>query len=360
MAVNRREFLGGGVLGSASLALAGHAGETNAATHRRGEMRCICLFLSGGMSSLDLWDPKPEAPAEIRSEFSPVDTAVPGMRISSLLPRVACITDKLAIVRSVTHGETEHPRAMSLMTPSPWIRASGPPSAGEFVREPHHAGRNAHEFPSEEHPRIAERIVRAAVPVDAPAILDAEASRSNSIVEAVGREPEAARRQYGNTDLGRSCLWARQQTEAGCPLIGIRSGHWDTHRNNSWCLKELLAPPFDKAFASLIEDLDRRGLLDSTLVVVTTEFGRSPRINPQAGRDHWPGAFSVLFAGGGVRPGQTVGATDRLGAAVTSRPVTPFDLDATIQRLLYGSAGSGPENGPRSAGAGRLAGELVA
>lgn len=360
MAVNRRGFLRNGVLGGASLALPFHARETRAATPRHGGIRCICLFMTGGMSSLDLWDPKPEAPAEIRGEFGPVETAVPGMRVSSLLPRVARITGQLAIVRSVTHGEAEHPRAISRMTPFPWVRASLPPSADEFVKVSKHVGRTSHEFLSVERGRIAERTDRATMSAETPVVFDAADRRLSSLFERVSREPEVVRRQYGSTDLGRSCLWARGRIEAGCPFVGIRSGHWDTHRKNNWCLKELLAPAFDQAFASLIEDLDQRGLLDSTLVVVVTEFGRSPRINPAAGRDHWPGAFSAVFAGGGVRPGQVVGATDRFGAIVTKRPVTPYDLDATIRHLLGEPASSGPENVPVAAGGGSPVGALVA
>jgi uncharacterized protein (DUF1501 family) len=326
LAVNRRDFLRTAALGSASLAPVLRAGETRAATLRGGRIQCIGLFLSGGMSHLDLWDLKPDAPAGIRGEFSPVDTAVPGIRVSSLLPRVARIADKLAIVRSMTHGEQEHPRATSLMAP------------GWFVND---------------------RVDPAAADRRSPLGADAALPRAGSLDEAVSQEPEAIERLYGPTDLGRSCLRARQRIEAGASFVGLRAGHWDTHRKNSWCLRELLAPAFDHAFAALIDDLDARGLLDSTLVVVATEFGRSPRINTGAGRDHWPGAFSVILAGAGIPGGQTIGATDRLGATVTDRPITPTDLEAAIGDLLRGSMGTSAESTPRCARVGRSMGGLV-
>jgi hypothetical protein len=147
------------------------------------------------------------------------------------------------------------------------------------------------------------------------------------------REPNRLRDDYGMTSLGQCCLLARRLVGAGCRFVSIETGHWDTHRENTRSLRDVLAPGLDRAFATLVSDLDRRGMLDSTLVVLTTEFGRTPRINSMAGRDHWPQAFSIVMAGGGVRPGIVIGATDRIGGAVTDRPITPGDMAATV---LYG------------------------
>tara|TARA_B100001939_G_C16490242_1_gene425223 strand:- start:61 stop:525 length:465 start_codon:yes stop_codon:yes gene_type:complete len=118
--------------------------------------------------------------------------------------------------------------------------------------------------------------------------------------------------------------------EAGCRFVAVENGHWDTHRRNTYSLRELLCPAFDQAIPALMDDLQERGLLEKTLVVVTTEFGRTPRINTLAGRDHWPNAFSILMAGAGIRGGQIIGATDKQGAEVTDRPITPEDMVATI------------------------------
>jgi uncharacterized protein (DUF1501 family) len=136
------------------------------------------------------------------------------------------------------------------------------------------------------------------------------------------------------TSIGQCCLLARRMVEAGCRFVSIENGHWDTHRKNTWSLRELLCPSFDQAVPALLNDLDQRGLLDSTLVVVTTEFGRTPRINALAGRDHWPNAFSVVMAGAGIKGGQVVGATDKHGASVADRPISPEDLTATILHKL--------------------------
>jgi uncharacterized protein (DUF1501 family) len=150
----------------------------------------------------------------------------------------------------------------------------------------------------------------------------------------IHREPAAVRERYGNTSLGQCCLLARRLVEAGCRFVTIENGHWDTHRKNTESLRQLLVPAFDQALPALLVDLAQSGLLDSTLVVVSTEFGRTPRINQLAGRDHWPGAFSVCLAGAGLKTGQTVGATDKHAAYVTDRPTTPADLAATILTVL--------------------------
>ena len=132
----------------------------------------------------------------------------------------------------------------------------------------------------------------------------------------IGRESEQTRDRYGMTSIGQCSLLARRLVEAGCRFVSIENGHWDTHRRNTWSLRELLCPSFDQAIPALLTDLEDRGLLDSTLVVVTTEFGRTPRINELAGRDHWPNAFSILMAGGGVRGGQVIGATDQVAGDI--------------------------------------------
>jgi Uncharacterized protein conserved in bacteria len=144
------------------------------------------------------------------------------------------------------------------------------------------------------------------------------------------REKAAVREWYGMTSFGQCSLLARRLVEAGCRFVSIENGHWDTHRENTKSLRDLLVPGLDRGFSALVADLKERGLLDSTLVVLTTEFGRTPRINTMAGRDHWPQAFSIVMAGGGVKPGIVIGATDKIGGTVTDRPITPPDMAATI------------------------------
>ena len=136
------------------------------------------------------------------------------------------------------------------------------------------------------------------------------------------------------TSIGQCCLLARRLVEAGCRFASVENGHWDTHRRNTWSLRELLCPAFDQAVPALINDLCDRGLLKDTLLVITTEFGRTRRINENAGRDHWPNAFSICMGGAGVRTAQVIGATDRQGASVTDRPVTPQDMATTILHVL--------------------------
>lgn len=150
----------------------------------------------------------------------------------------------------------------------------------------------------------------------------------------IDRESPATREAYGMTSLGQCCLLARRLVEAGCRFVSIENGHWDTHRKNSESLRDLLVPPLDQGVSALLNDLDERGQLDSTLVVLTTEFGRSPRINDMAGRDHWPQAFSIVMAGGGLKRGLTIGATDKQAASVVDRPITPSDMAATLLTAL--------------------------
>jgi Protein of unknown function (DUF1501) len=150
----------------------------------------------------------------------------------------------------------------------------------------------------------------------------------------IRREKDAVRERYGMTSLGQCCLLARRLVEADCRFVTIENGHWDTHRDNGRSLRDLLVPSVDRALPALLTDLKERGLLDSTLVVLSTEFGRTPRINSMLGRDHWPNAFSIVLAGGGVKGGRIIGATDKSGAYVTERPTTPGDMVATVLQAL--------------------------
>jgi uncharacterized protein (DUF1501 family) len=225
---------------------------------------CIVVWLPGGLSHLDTFDMKPDAPAEIRGEFRPIRTCVPGIRICEHLPRTARIMDKLTIVRSMRSGDTNHERAE---------RRLGLP-----------------------------RFVAAA----------------------------------SGGDLTTQCAVARRMVERGSRLVcvGRGAGDYDTHTGNFRRLRDELLPSFDRAFSSLVADLDGRGLLDTTLVAALTEFGRTPRINAQGGRDHHSSAWSVVLAGGGLQGGRVLGATDRTGTEVAEMPVSPEDLMGAISSVL--------------------------
>jgi uncharacterized protein (DUF1501 family) len=147
-------------------------------------------------------------------------------------------------------------------------------------------------------------------------------------------EPESVREKYGVTQIGQCALLARRMVEAGCRFIGVDAPGWDVHFNCFPSLAGDLIPPADRAFAALITDLEERGLLSETLVVMMGEMGRTPRVNAQAGRDHWSMAQCILFAGGGTKPGQIIGATDKQAAAPVSDPVSVSDLLRTIHTLL--------------------------
>lgn len=408
---DRREFLRVGTLAGLSLAEVlrlqhacasepAAAGNSTQDTQPKKELNCIFIFLIGGMPHQDMWDLKPNAPSEIRGEFEPISSAVPGIQISDVLPRIAQVTDKLAILRSLTHGDSDHGRGYHIMMtgkapgagdfngnannnhhPSlgsmvarlgrpgalpPYIsvpnflNSGGPaflgPSYGPFVIEadpaqPDFSVRDI-SVPgamTTERSMLRQQALReinrleqqteAAAQVKS---LDAFYQKAYGIMTSqeakqafeIQREPQPLREAYGMTSLGQCSLLARRLVEAGCRFVSIENGHWDTHRKNTYSLRELLCPALDQALPALLNDLDARGLLESTLVVVSTEFGRTPRINDLQGRDHWPNAFSIAMAGGGLKVGQVIGATDKQAALVADRPITPADMAASVLHAL--------------------------
>jgi len=368
------------------------------------DVSCIFIFIIGGMAHQDMWDPKPEAPAEIRGDFRPIDTIVPGIQLSDLLPRMAGVTDKLAILRSLTHGDPDHTAGYHVMMTGQHPGFGGSfnrnvlnnnmhPSFGSMVAKlggtsgtlppyisvpnflnsggPSFLGPGYAPFVIEADPASPEFSVRDIVLAEG--VTDDRSLRRQTALRAINhlekrvdalssqersldtyyekayqlmtssaakqafeinRESPATREAYGLTSLGQCCLLSRRLVEAGCRFVSIENGHWDTHRKNSESLRDLLVPPLDQGVSALLKDLDERGRLDSTLVVLTTEFGRSPRINEMAGRDHWPQAFSIVMAGGGLKRGLTIGATDKQAASVIDRPITPSDMAATLLTAL--------------------------
>ena len=366
---------------------------------------CILVWLAGGASHIDTFDPKPDAPADVRGEFRPIDTAVPGVQVSEVLPELAKILDRVTLVRSMTSPEADHDRASHhLLTgyrPSPAQVYPGYGSAVAKWREasrgllpPHVAIPDAPIFsssgyltpaydpfavggdPNLEAFRVSnlappdkvtlERLMRRRAMVRSldefsrdvtPTTLtrsrdqfadQAYALMTSDAAQAAFRlsdESPELRERYGRNTFGQSCLLARRLVEAGVSFVTVNDRGpgplgWDTHQQNFPTIKDQLAPALDRGLAALIVDLADRGLLDDTLVVMMGEFGRTPKINASAGRDHHGRANSVLLAGAGIPAGLVLGKTDAKGDSPVERPVTPADL----AHVLYTKLGIDPEH----------------
>jgi hypothetical protein len=398
--VSRRNFLRVGALSLGGWTLADQLRTAGAAesTKDRPCKAVIQVWLAGGPSHIDMYDLKPQAPAEFRGEFKEIDTNVPGIRISEHLPIQAQCFDKLSVVRSGTHTNAGHGMGSQWMLTGwqPTIevndnifpacgsvvsRVNGPnePGLPAYVNLPRrlglgnaaYLGASYNPFAPEDDPNQPGFNVRnlklpGRVPMDRlnrRRELLAEVDSIRRDIDTKGdlvgldkfyrdalemitnekalrafdihREDPKLRDQYGRNDLGQSCLLARRLVEAGVTYITIQAGGgWDTHGDNFAQLKNNLLPKYDRAVAALVSDLHARGLQDNVLVMSFGEFGRTPRINGGAGRDHWPGAMSVLYAGGGLKMGQMVGTTDARAEYPTSKPATPGCLLSTMYHAL--------------------------
>ncbi len=384
---------------------------------------CILIYLLGGPPHLDMFDLKPDAPKEVRGPFSPIATNVSGIQICELLPQLSRITDKFALIRSVSHPNSNHtpmiyytltgrptaqplldndirppqrsdfphlgsvlakfkPAATSLpgyiALPELAIRSS---TMGEFkrARSPLRGGSAGFLGPKFDplsvngEPGTREAIPALALPdgvsadrlesratllslLDHPArsssaramhdmqqqavLLTGAANRGTLPAFSLDNESAELRDRYGRHRFGQTMLLARRLAEAGVPMISIHFNEmtvcdgWDTHSKNFDALKSELLPMVDQSLSALLEDLDQRGRLDETLVVCLGEFGRTPKINGNAGRDHWGDCGSALLAGGGIRGGQVLGASDSIGAYPVSDKVDPVDIHATLYHCL--------------------------
>lgn len=373
------------------------AARAQAAPQRRRSTAAIFVQLGGGIAQHESWDPKPEAPAEYRGSFSTIGTRVPGMFFCELMPRLAAIADKLAVVRSIAHHEASHialhvvetgyflvNNANSLAGEMPAVgsivarvRGPGPDGLPAWValpkafaysgahylggqygafninEDPNTAGfqvANLARLPSLSEARIGERL-RLRTELDAMANLADPRGDARAIDEFVNRaaelvtsphvraafdlsgESSVVREQYGRTTLGQRLLLARRLVEAGVPLVTVRTGNWDYHEHLDRRMRET-APDLDRAMAALIADLGERGMNRDVLVIAMGEFGRSPRINTREGRDHWPGVASALIAGGNYGMGQAIGATDARGATVVAGRYAPQSVLAMVYRHL--------------------------
>ncbi len=368
----------------------------NAASPAATAESCILIWLDGGPSHLETFDLKPDAPQEVRGPFQPISTNVAGIQIGEHFERTANVMDKLAIIRSMTSTLGEHNFASHFLLtgykPSPALVYPGMPSVvtkmlggataipnNVAIQRPNamagrgYLGQGTSPFVVEGDPSKPEFRVKD---LTASVVLSSErrdrrrsfreqvdqmagtaetmgadasfeqAYRLISSAEArnafdLQRESESIRSRYGRHALGQSCLMARRLIEAGTKFVTVTDRGWDTHEDLYLRLREGYTggkvgkiPQLDVALSALIEDLDDRGLLDSTMVLVMGEFGRTPKLNPRGGRDHWPRAFSVALAGGGIRGGQVVGKSDSHGESPADRPVSPADLVRTVYHAL--------------------------
>ena len=371
---NRRDLLRAGVVGSLGLGQAlgqtGLAGADSADPRRTStnpEVRAILLVLNGGPSQLDTWDPKPEASEAVRGPFRAIPTNVPGISISEHFPKLARIADKVAIVRSI-HSEAPpvHDAGHQLIqTGRIFVSGVGHPHMGSVLAylrgpsgdAPPHVlasrpiGKTGGVGP---HSQSAGDLGETFDPV----VPESEAfgghgrkrpgsAENRAVREAfdLSREPSALVERYGRTRFGRALLRARRLIERGVRFVTVNqfetvfdTPSWDCHGSKPFSamddLARVAAPSFDAAYSALLTDLDSLGLLDGTIVLAVGEFGRTPRINAHGGRDHHPGCWSGLFAGGPIRGGQVVGASDSTGHAPIDRPVTPAEVVATVYRGL--------------------------
>ena len=387
-------LLGGGLVGALKATAV-------AAPLRRQAKACILIWMDGGPSHYETFDPKPEAPVELRGQFSPIQTKVPGVYFSQHMQRLASIADKFAVIRSIRHDQGNHGAGNHyMMTGAPpripvgcGAFVSYHPSLGSAVaREcgappglppyfsmpemsrsggPNFLGAQYAPFVVSDNPdsenfrirdvaipsgltedrflgrkdlrKLVDRMVRIQDDAAADPVRDVDKfyDQGYQLVTSpaaqkafdIHSEPKEVRDRYGRNGLGQRALLARRLVEAGVPFITLYDGGWDHHRDLFTSFNKRM-PGWDNSVAALIEDLEERGMLDTTLVIALGEFGRTPQINKDAGRDHWANAMSVLFAGGGTPGGQVIGATDKKGYAAVERVLSPENFVSTIYTKL--------------------------
>lgn len=431
---DRREFLR---VGLATTGLATSLPKTNADEGDRGLPRgfgraksVILVYASGGQSQFETWDPKPDAPLDVRGAFSSIATPLPGVQLCEHMPRLAKLADRYTIVRSMSHEDLDHGSATYLALTGRYHarRSSNPPPSpddfptyGAVLKRMRVTNRFAYEAahlnapalvpflvsPGQDggflgrefeplivgDPRASDAVLPGLAPqAGLPAV---RLERRKTLKEALDsyrdqlvqdqkladmsrlyqqaltmlsssryrdafdldQESPALRDRYGRHRSGQSCLLARRLVEAGVPFVNVIWNHsnrgqdadpndpdvygWDTHNDIFDAMKLHLLPRFDESFATLLEDLDERGLLDETLVVCMGEFGRAPRVKLEPnfagnlpGRKHWASVYSIVLAGAGVRRGAVVGASDRLGAEPLTKRFGPWDVAATMFSAL--------------------------
>jgi hypothetical protein len=398
--LDRRGFLSVGVAGGLGITLAdmlrmeqARADLKNYESKEGVAKSVISIFLPGGMAHQETFDPKPFAPVEYRGPLGSIETVVPGVRVGEVLPHTAKVVDKLAICRSMTHGEAAHERGTHNMftgyRPSPALqypsigsvvahefgpRNNLPPYvcipnqpnefAGTGYLSSSYAGFSLGSDPADGNFQVRDLALpggvdagrfdkrrkmldvvngyfRAKEKSDSLDALDTFYDRAYSLISSekareafdMTKEPDAIKDEYGRNQAGMRMLLARRLVEAGVRFVTLTYGGWDMHDNIAGGMKGQM-PALDQGFATLIRDLDRRGLLASTLVCISSEFGRTPKINATAGRDHWPKVFSVVMAGGGIKQGLVYGSSNATASEPEDDPLTVEDWATTIYDRL--------------------------
>lgn len=407
--IARRDMLRLGIASTigASITLPGLLQSQAAAAQKaqggKDDVSLIILFLQGGLSTIDTLDLKPNAPAEFRGDFNPINTNVPGTQVCEYLPQLAKNADKFSLLRNFTHTNSGHGPADHYMLTGyhPTAGFNGGlkpnnqyPAHGSIISKKlgprggvppyvclpkmHNSGGSAYlgasaaPFVVDADPNAPDFAVpdlAAPIEIDGTRLDDRrqllgtidrfkkgaevqanstarklssfqdkafELITSTATKQAfdISQEDDNLRDAYGRHSLGQSCLMARRLVEAGVRCVTIDHTNWDTHYNNFHVLKQDLLPQLDAALPTMLNDLQTRGLMDNTLLVVMGEFGRTPRVNQHAGRDHWGPSNCILLAGGGIKPGLTIGATNSRGERPADNPVGPEDLAATMHHCL--------------------------
>ncbi|MCH7726137.1 MAG: DUF1501 domain-containing protein [Planctomycetes bacterium] len=389
------------------------------------EMNCILVWTRGGTSHHDTFDPKPEAAAEIRGDFGVIDSAVPGIKFTDQVPTFAKEAKRYTLMRSLnprngSHGTADaimmsghkfnpsitYPCFGSVISKERGPRGVMPPfiQVGTNIDRRFGGGlagylgiaHNAFELPGDPNKKdftvrdvtppngvSLERLARRKSALDAIDRLQRDVEKKADVLQAIDEyyehafsmitspetqkafdlaaEDDKLRDRYGRTTFGQSCVMARRLIEAGVRFVTVTSGGWDTHRDNFNGLKKKL-PPVDQGLPALLQDLEERGMLESTLVVWLTDFGRTPKINSAAGRDHWSSAGFAMFAGAGCPGGQVIGKTDGEGGRPTDSEYYPNDIAATVYTKLGVSLDTyhtAPDGRPMKLCEGRVIKELM-
>ena len=396
--VGRRGFLAAGMFGGLGLSLPEllmrqASAELKDYDHMEAKAKSVIhIFLPGGLAHQESFDPKPYSPLEYRGEMRTIKTNT-GEVVCESIPQLAKRADKYTVIRSMTHGEAAHERGTHNMftgyKPSPALKY---PSFGAVVSHEYGSRNNLPPYicipnvpnehagtgylptsfggfalgsdPSRSDFKVRdldlaggvneERFARrksaldtinrgfvSATPADNVAAMNSFYERAYDLLDTpaareafdISKEDAKLRDRYGRNQAGQRMLMARRLVEAGSRLVTLTYGGWDMHQNITRGIQNSM-PSLDTALATLLDDLSDRGMLDETLVMVSSEFGRTPKVNNDAGRDHWPKVFSVMLAGGGVRGGMFYGASDSTAAEPEDNPVSPEDLATTMYHLL--------------------------
>jgi hypothetical protein len=398
--LGRRGFLSVGTIGALGISLAdvlrmekAKADIKNYASREGTAKSVIYIYLPGGAAHQETFDPKPFAPVEYRGPLGSIETSIPGVRLGEMLTHTAKVVDKIAICRSMTHGEAAHERGTHNMftgyRPSPALqypsmgsvvshefgpRNNLPPYvcipnqpnefAGTGYLSSSYAGFSLGSDPADKNFQVRDLSLPGGVDAgrfdnrrrmldvvngyfrekeksDSLDALDTFYDRAYSMISSqqareafdMAKEPDAIKDEYGRNQAGMRMLLARRLVEAGVRFVTLTYGGWDMHDNIQNGIKNQV-PALDQGFATLIRDLDRRGLLSSTLVCIGSEFGRTPKINNLAGRDHWPKVFSVVMAGGGIKQGIVYGSSNATASEPEDDPLTVEDWATTIYDRL--------------------------